>query len=67
MNKFITKVLCVDSTHNKAAVDNCRLITLLVVNEQGTGYPVAWAISNKEDINTMFIFMEIISNNIKIY
>ena len=42
------KVVCVDATHGTNAYD-FRLITLLVVDEYGEGFPVAWCITNKED------------------
>ena len=42
------KVVCVDATHGTNAND-FKLITLLVVDEYGEGFPVAWYITNKED------------------
>ena len=34
------------------------LITVLVIDEFGEGYPAAWCISNKEDTNVLIIFFE---------
>ena len=48
LKKFGGKVVCVDATHGTNAYD-FKLITLLVVDEYGEGFPVAWCITNKED------------------
>ena len=42
------KVVCVDATHGTNAYE-FKLITLLVVDEHGEGFPVAWCIANRED------------------
>ena len=42
------KVVCVDATHGTNAYD-FKLITLLVVDEYGEGFPCAWCITNRED------------------
>ena len=42
------RVVCIDGTHATNAYD-FNLITVLVVDEYGEGYPVAWCISNRED------------------
>ena len=48
LKKFGGKVVCVDATHGTNAYD-FKLITLLVVDEYGEGFPVAWCVTNKED------------------
>ena len=48
LKRFGGKVVCVDATHGTNAYD-FKLITLLVVDEYGEGFPVAWCITNKED------------------
>ena len=42
------KVICIDSTHKTTGYD-FLLITVMVVDEYGEGYPVAWCLSNRED------------------
>ena len=42
------KVVCVDATHDTNAYD-FKLITLLVVDEYGERFRVAWCIINKKD------------------
>ena len=42
------KVVCVDATQGTNAYE-FKLITLLVVDEHGEGFPVAWCIANRED------------------
>ena len=41
------KVVCVDVTQGTNAYE-FKLITLLVVDEHGEGFPVAWCIANRE-------------------
>ena len=41
------KVVCVDATHGTNAYD-FKLITLLVVDEYGEGFPCTWCITNIE-------------------
>ena len=50
------KVVCVDATHGTNAYD-FKLITLLVVDEYGEGFPVAWCITNKEDRVVLIEFL----------
>ena len=48
LKEFGGKVVCVDATHGTNAYE-FKLITLLVVDEYGEGFPVAWCIANRED------------------
>ena len=49
LRKFAeVKVVCVDATQGTNAYE-FKLITLLVVDEHGKGFPVAWCIANRED------------------
>ena len=49
MQKFApNRVVCVDATHKTNGYD-FPLITVLVVDEFGEGFPVAWFLSNRED------------------
>ena len=50
------KVVCVDATHGTNAYD-FKLMTLLVVDEYGEGFPVAWCITNKEDRVVLIEFL----------
>ena len=50
-------VVCVDSTHKTNGYD-FPLITVLVADEFGEGYPVAWCISNREDKVVLIAFFE---------
>ena len=40
--------VCVDGTHGTNGYD-FTLITVMVIDEYGEGFPVAWCISNRED------------------
>ena len=42
------RVICIDSTHGTNGYD-ITLISVLIVDEYGEGFPVAWCISNRED------------------
>ena len=46
------RVLCVDSTHGTNGYD-FTLITVLVVDEYGEGFPVAWCISRSAANNKL--------------
>ena len=48
-------VICVDSTHGTNGY-NFNLITIVVIDEYGEGFPVAWCISNREDHTLLQIF-----------
>ena len=52
-----SSVICVDSTHGTNMYD-FLLITVLVSDEFGEGLPIAWTISNKEDTETLTVFMK---------
>ena len=49
MTKFGNgRVVCIDGTHGTNGYD-FTLITVVVIDEYGEGFPVAWCISNRED------------------
>ncbi|GFT80353.1 c2H2-type domain-containing protein [Nephila pilipes] len=52
MRKFGEQIICVDSTHGTNCYD-FKLITVLVVDDFGEGFPVAWCISNREDFTIL--------------
>ena len=51
------KIICIDSTHGTNAYD-FYLTTVLVVDEFGEGYPVAWCLSNKTDTTVLTCFFK---------
>ena len=48
MTTFGNNILCIDSTHKTTGYD-FPLITVLVIDEFGEGYPVAWCIRTREN------------------
>lgn len=52
LQKFGSKVVCLDATHGTNR-QNFLLITLLVVDDRGMGYPVAWLLTKSEDAENM--------------
>ena len=60
--KFAQKGVCCDSTHGTNAYD-FSLTTVLVIDEFGQGFPVAWCLSSHEDFTTMTIFFSEIKKN----
>ena len=57
MKEYGKKVICIDSTHKTTGYD-FLLITVMVVDEYGEGYPVAWCLSNREDQILMTNYMK---------
>ena len=45
---WYTRVVCVDATHGTNGYD-FLLISVLVIDEFGEGFPVAWCLSNRQD------------------
>ena len=60
--KFPQKGVCCDSTHGTNAYD-FSLTTVLVIDESGQGFPVAWCLSSHEDFTTMTISFNQIKKN----
>lgn len=54
LQKFGPKGVCIDSTHGTNAYD-FLLVTLLVIDEFGEGFPVVWCITNHEDFTSLCI------------
>ena len=54
--------VCVDATHGTNAYD-FQLISILVVDELGEGFPVGWCFSNKEDQATLGNFFATVKAN----
>ena len=59
--KNASKIVCLDSTHctNKYKF---KLITLMVQDEFGKGYPVAFLIASNEDEQSLYYFFEAIKS-----
>ena len=62
LQKFGAKGVCIDSTHGTTGYD-FYLTTLMVIDEFGSGFPVAWCLSNHEDTTFMSVFFEAIKRN----
>ena len=57
------KVVCVGSTHGTNGYD-FTLFTLMIIDEYGKGFPVAWCISNREDQPLLLQFYGAIKNRV---
>ena len=53
------KIICIDSTHGTTGY-NFSLVTIIVVDELGEGFPVGWCLSNREDAIVIRKFLEAI-------
>lgn len=51
------KIICIDSTFGTTGY-NFSLVTVIVVDELGEGYPVGWCLSNREDAIVIRAFLE---------
>ena len=56
LEKFGHEGICCDATHGTTGYD-FKLTSLLVVDDFGTGFPVAWCLYNHEDFNSMEVFL----------
>ena len=63
LKKNASKILCIDATHDTNQYQ-FKLITLLVPDEFGHGYPVASLITNTEDTSTLEIFFRAIQSRV---
>ena len=57
------RVVCMDATHGTNTYD-FYLITILVIDEFGEGFPTAWCITNKEDETSITVFLAKVKSNI---
>ena len=57
------QIVCIDDTHGTNGY-NFTLITVMVVNEFGEGFPVAWCISNRQDRIVMEVFFQSVKDNV---
>ncbi|GBN34017.1 hypothetical protein AVEN_26662-1 [Araneus ventricosus] len=63
LKKFGNNVVCLDSTHGTNAY-NFKLITILIIDEFGEGFPAAWCISNREDYTALKKFFGLVKKNL---
>ena len=61
LKEFGNNVICTDSTFKTTGYD-FTLITILVIDEFGEGYPVAWCLTSREDQELISLFFETIKN-----
>ena len=59
--KYGKVCVCMDATHGTNMYD-FNLITVLIIDEFGEGIPVAWAVSNREDVTLLVQFLRSIKN-----
>ena len=57
------RIVCIDSTHGTNSY-NFSLITVLVTDEFGEGYPVAWCLSNREDQFVLQQFFTVVKKRV---
>ena len=60
--KFAAKGIAIDATHGTTSYD-FLLTTIMVIDEFGQGFPVAWCLFNHEDFTHMCIFYRYIKQN----
>ena len=65
LKKNASKILCIDSTHDTNQYQ-FKLITLLVPDDFGHGYPVASLITNREDAEVLQMFFQAIKARVGI-
>ena len=61
LKEFGNNVICIDSRFKTIGYD-FTLITILVIDEFGEGYPVAWCLTSREDQELISLFFETIKN-----
>lgn len=59
LQKFGGNDVSIDGTHGTNAYD-LTLNSLLIIDEFGSGFPVAWCLSNHEDATAMRIFFDVL-------
>ena len=59
MKEFGNHIICIDSTYKTTGYDFI-LVTVLVIDEFGEGYPTAWCLTTREDQQIVTLFFEVI-------
>ncbi len=63
LQKFGPQIICIDDTHGTNGY-NFTLVTIMVVDEFGEGFPVAWCFSNRQDKTAMEIFFQSVKDKV---
>ena len=63
MKHYGNKAILMDATHGTTQYD-FLLISILVIDEYGEGLPVAWAISNREDVTLLVQFLKAVHTKV---
>ena len=63
LEEFGTNIICMDDTHGTNSYD-FSLITVLVVDEFGEGYPAAWRLCNRTDKYVLIDFLMAVRNRV---
>ena len=58
--KYASNGMCVDATHG---TNDFPLTSLVVLDEYGSGFSIAWCLSNHEDFTHMCIFYDMVKKN----
>lgn len=53
--QFAVSAICVDATHGVTHYKGYLLVTVMVITDQGKGYPAAWFIVSKETEDVLTI------------
>lgn len=62
LQKFSSNIICTDNIYSLNSYD-FELVTLMIVDEFGEGFPILCKFSNRKDtMNNFFIFMSDITN-----
>ena len=64
MQRYGNSAIMMDATHSTTQYD-FLLITIFVVDEHGSGLPVAWAISNREDTTLLTEFLKAVYEQVE--
>ena len=63
MKKYGTKAILMDATHGTTQYD-FQLISIVVIDDYEEGLPVAWAVSNREDVTFLVQFLKAVRTQV---
>lgn len=63
MLKEFSTIICIDGTHGTNGY-SFTLITVLIIDEFGEGFPAAWCIANREDGHLLTIFYKALKERV---
>ena len=61
-HKFARNGICIDATHGTTGYD-FLLTSVVVIDEYGEGFPIAWSLSNHEDFTHMCVCFKMVKRN----